>query len=154
MIDLICNYYKVVKRIKMEKAKKVLEQKGLRATIHRIMILSYLMETKAHPDIDTIYSEMLKKIPTISKTTIYNTLSSLVEYKLVDEIDLPQGPRFDYRDKEHAHFYCKLCGKIYDLDLPIPQKPDYCEGHKVETIQYLYIGICKECLKKHKEENI
>ena len=136
----------------MERAKEVLEKKGLRATIHRIMILSYLMNTRSHPCIDEIYNQILKKIPTISKTTVYNTLNSLVEYGLVNELDLPEGSRFDYKRNNHAHFYCKVCKKVYDLNLEIPEVSESYEGHKIERIQYTLIGICKECLKKQKEE--
>ena len=63
----------------MEKVKKLLESKGIRPTYQRLKILKYLEDNKEHPTVDIIYEVMKKDIPTISKTTVYNTLNSLIE---------------------------------------------------------------------------
>jgi Fur family peroxide stress response transcriptional regulator len=136
----------------MIEIKKLLEEKGLRPTIHRIVILSYLMETKDHPTIDDIYNYVMKKIPTISKATVYNTVNSLVENNLIEQLNLPDGVRFDCMDSEHSHFYCRVCKRLYDIDITLPDVPEFYEGHKIEKVKYLFIGVCKDCLKKQKEE--
>ena len=49
----------------------------------------------------------------------------------------------------HAHFLCKHCGKIYDLECNanIKQVEEMdMNGHEVQEVHYYYKGICKSCL--------
>lgn len=54
--------------------KQLLISKNIKPTFQRIKILEYLLSRRTHPDAETTYNELIKEIPTISKTTIYNTL--------------------------------------------------------------------------------
>jgi Fur family peroxide stress response transcriptional regulator len=79
----------------MQNIKETLKSKGIKPTIQRIRIYKYLTEHKTHPDVETIYNDLVKELPTISKTTIYNTLKEFAEKNLVLEIPLETKLCFD-----------------------------------------------------------
>lgn len=45
----------------------------IKPSVQRIAIMDYLLKHKTHPCIDEIYTALCKEIPTLSKTTVYNT---------------------------------------------------------------------------------
>lgn len=52
---------------------------GIRPSLQRIEIMRYLLTHPTHPTIDEIFMELKKRIPTVSRTTIYNTLRMFSE---------------------------------------------------------------------------
>lgn len=115
-------------------------------------VLQYLVEHRTHPTADEIYSGLVLSIPTLSKTTVYNTLKLLVENgaALMLTID-DRSVCFDGDISLHTHFLCKCCGKVYDLPYRGAEEvPVECEieGHRIEEMQIYYKGICKECINK------
>lgn len=125
---------------------------GLRQTFQRRKILEYLASTKSHPTVDTIYNEIIKIIPTVSRTTVYNTVNTLVEEGIIRCIKT-QGSemRFDAAVEPHYHFYCVQCENVYDVGECCPEliKKEI-EGHKVEDVFICFSGVCKSCKTKNK----
>ncbi len=136
----------------MKKAKNILGSVGIKPTYERLRILKYLEEKHTHPGANTIYEEIIKEIPTISKTTVYNALKLFVEKNIVIPIYITgKEERFDVDTKPHHHFLCTKCGKIIDIDLECPYcKKGIIEGHQVKELHGYFIGICKDCLEKKK----
>lgn len=132
------------------KFKQVLQKVGLKPTYQRLRILEYLEKHEVHPTVEMIYHALLPEIPTISKTTIYNTLNALVEKGIIHALTITgTETRYDYKSFPHHHFLCKRCGKVIDIDIQCP----YLEkrelgGHKIEELHGYFKGICKECLRK------
>lgn len=132
--------------------KEILIEHNINPTVQRIEILKYLYEKKKHPTIDVIFKDLRKKIPTLSKTTIYNTLKMFHKNGLAfifsdDEAVL----RYDAAIEQHAHFKCIKCGKIIDLEYP-SNIIEY--GEKIGKVFYtnlIYEGICKDCEEKIKK---
>lgn len=139
--------------MKNGKILELLKMKGIKPSIQRVGILSYIIENKGHPTVDEIHARLSKKFPTLSKTTIYNTLKLFCEKKLLNEILIEEGElRIDYIEKPHIHFKCKKCGKIYDIykKCPILNCKEV-DGHKIEEHHIYLFGICKGCLSKGKK---
>lgn len=127
-------------------ASDILLKHGIRPSIHRILIYQYLIDNKIHPSADTVYSNLHSELPTLSKTTIYNTLSLFVKKKLIQELPLENGElRYDANTSEHAHFKCEKCGKVYDLDMKtdLPQLP---ADFKISRSQLFLWGECSCCV--------
>ncbi|MGI6644046.1 MAG: transcriptional repressor [Bacillota bacterium] len=61
---------------------------GIRCSYPRILVLDYLLTNKTHPTADEIYCSISKVIPTLSKTTVYNTLNLLVNASLAREVTI------------------------------------------------------------------
>ena len=124
---------------------------GLKITPQRQAILKLLKGNQTHPSAERIYSKILKKYPGISFATVYNTLSKLVEAGEIQGLDIdPNKKRFDTSTSLHYHFYCKVCGKVFDIvyDTSLPLNIKKIEGHQVDTIQLNLKGVCKDCRRK------
>jgi len=129
---------------------KILNEHEVAPSIQRIKILEYLYNFKTHPTADMIYQELVKEIPTLSKTTVYNTLKIFTDKGILIALSLSNNEiRYDYDTDHHIHFKCTECGKIYDLDRSYDSyTDDLVEGHKVLEYHVNLIGICRSCQKK------
>lgn len=127
----------------------LLKDHNIKPTIHRAKILEYLKTHKTHPSADEVYQDLRNEFPTISRATVYNTLNILSDNGIIEEIITPDAIRYDFVEKDHHHFYCLKCKRIYDVHIELPKlELQEIEGHKVKHIQYCIVGICKDCLKK------
>ncbi|MCI1647044.1 MAG: transcriptional repressor [Bacteroides sp.] len=129
-----------------------LQEHSIKPSVQRIAIMQYLIEHRTHPTVEEIYSTLLPTIPTLSKTTVYNTLKLLSEHGAAQTLTIDErNTCYDADTSPHAHFLCKHCGKVYDL--PIQNDAKQVEemsinGHEIQEIHYYYKGICKECKNK------
>ena len=53
----------------------LMETHSIKPSFQRILILKYLIEMKNHPSVEIIFKHLMNDIPTLSKTTVYNTLN-------------------------------------------------------------------------------
>lgn len=135
---------------------KRLQAHNIKPSVQRIAIMQYLVETehRAHPTIDEIYTALSPSMPTLSKTTVYNTLKLLSEQGAVQTLTIDEhNACYDIDIIPHAHFLCKRCGKIYDLAYGQMQEAmaERMEGHEVHEMHCYYKGICKHCIEIEKE---
>lgn len=133
----------------MKNAKKVLEEKNISPSLQRVIILKYLQEHKNHPTVDELYNALRDDIPTLSKTTVYNTLRLFSDSGIVHQLSIPGNEaHYDFEGEFHAHFICEKCGGIYDIDMGnISMLTNEYDGHSVRNMEVIYRGICKECRK-------
>lgn len=131
----------------MKKIQKILKQYKIKPTFERLSILKYLESHLNHPTAGMIYDSMKKKIPTISKTTVYNTLKLLKKNTIIHAISVPDGEtHYDINTNSHYHFYCTKCKNLYNLKLDCPQfNNETIEGHKINNFHGYFTGICKNC---------
>lgn len=93
-----------------------LEQAGLKVTIQRMGILDYLETTLEHPTAEMVFNEIKKKYPRVTLSTIYNTLETFVENKIIAKVFTLEGKaRYDGHIEKHHHFYDKTSCKIFDI---------------------------------------
>lgn len=132
------------------KAHQILISHNIKPSIQRVEILNYLLDALNHPSVDTIYNELSQKIPTLSKTTIYNTIKLFLENGIVNEIVIEgKETRYDAIDTPHGHFKCKKCDKIFDFEYDIDKiKMKSLKDFEIQTVQFYIKGICKFCKGK------
>jgi len=127
---------------------RYLQQFDIKPSVQRTAVMDYLMKNKTHPTIDEIYSSLSPMMPTLSKTTIYNTLNLFVQKGAVLQLALDEkNARYDADVSNHAHFKCTSCTKVYDfMDLSpsLFTKPTV-EGFDIDTVEVSYTGICPSC---------
>ena len=123
-------------------------QHSIKPSVQRAAIMAYLMANKTHPTVDEIYSALSPEMPTLSKTTVYNTLALFAERGAIRILTLDEkNARYDIDISAHAHLICRKCGKVYDLmDLKqeafqIPVK----QGFEIESVEISYNGVCAGC---------
>lgn len=56
-----------------------LKEHGIKPSYQRMKVFQYLVDNHNHPTVDMIYKALCPEIPTLSKTTVYNTLNLFVE---------------------------------------------------------------------------
>ena len=131
----------------VEELKYLLKEKGIQPSFHRIHILKYLMENRMHPTVDEIYRALSDKIPTLSKTTIYNTLNLFSQKGLVEVLTIDEKEaRFDVDVRPHAHFKCLSCGRIFDLwDVDVNVRDEKLTDFEVKSVHVYFKGYCSNC---------
>lgn len=141
----------------MKRLENILTKIDLKPTYQRIKVLEYLNKhMNSHHTVEMIYEALSKNIPTMSMTTIYNTLNAFLEKGLVSAVTITGTEiRYDFNTSSHHHFLCKKCGRIIDIDIkcPIAEKKQM-HGHVVEEVHGYFKGLCKDCLKIEKNKRI
>lgn len=129
---------------------------GIKPSAQRIAIMQYLMSHFTHPTVEDVYNGLTRRLPTLSRTTVYNTLRMFAEHNaaLMLTID-DHHVCYDGNTTPHVHFICRQCGKVFDLmDEPAPtlQGVRYVGNHLVDDAQLYYKGVCEHCLAKRSEQ--
>jgi Fur family transcriptional regulator, peroxide stress response regulator len=129
---------------------KHLSQKGIQPSIQRLKILELITDSRDHLDAATIHERLCGEIPTLSKTTVYNTLNTFAEKGLVNPITITgDETRYDHTTDSHHHLYCRVCKSIIDVNVCC----DYATtreiaGHSIEEIHGYFKGVCKDCFER------
>ena len=121
---------------------------GIKPSLQRIAIMEYLMEHLTHPTADVIFNDLYPSIPTLSKTTVYNTLKLLEEQGAIQALNIDdKNLRYDADISLHAHFKCKQCGYIHDISLKDSTafEIENPEDFFLTECQVYYKGYCKQC---------
>lgn len=128
----------------------------VRNTNQRKLILELMAENYSHPTADEIYEMARKRDAHISRGTVYRNLNFLYESGEISKISVPNGAdHYDSILKEHYHFCCKICGKMWDVpgDLKIKTSKILdkmsTEGFLVTEKNLLFSGLCPSCRKNH-----
>lgn len=94
--------------------KEKITNHGMKCTSQRIAIYQALLSSD-HPSAEEVYDDIEKDFPSISLSTVYNTLETFAETKLIGKIKTSNGKmRYDVRIEPHAHLYCKKSEKAID----------------------------------------
>lgn len=129
---------------------------GIHPSLQRVAIMRYLMEHPSHPTVDEVYRSLCPTIATLSRTTVYNTLRLFSERNAARMITIDDHRVcYDGDTHPHVHFFCKRCGRVYDLPAePAPSnETKMVGGNRVEDIQLYYRGVCAHCLQEEAAAN-
>ena len=128
--------------------------KGIKPSYQRLLILEYIMKNKNHPSAETIFKNISRSIPTLSRTTVYNNVNIFVRKGILSSIKTNKSEtRYDIIELPHAHLYCHQCNQIIDVDLKIPlYHKKSIQGHKIEEVQVQFRGTCRNCLKNKEKK--
>ena len=105
----------------------LLKAKQIRVTPQREAIISYMIDSTAHPTAEMIYAKLSPQFPHMSVATVYNNLRLLVDLNAI----------------------CTNCGKIFDFTYPgvtdVEAVAAKKTGFKVSGHHLEVYGICPEC---------
>jgi Fur family peroxide stress response transcriptional regulator len=125
---------------------------GVKATHQRTEIYRELARTNEHPDAETIYTRVRKRIPAISLDTVYRTLRRLIS-RLGS---FNEKTRFDANTDRHHHFVCTKCGFIGDFHKDewnhFKTPSDVMAMGTVNSIHVELRGLCKACQQKRQDK--
>jgi len=130
--------------------KKILSSKGIKPTYQRLKILECIQGSGKHLTADSVYRVLVKELPTISKTTVYNTLKAFLKKEILVPLTITGTEvRFDYNTHPHHHLLCEKCGRIIDVNVLCPNlHRKEISGHCIHELHGYFRGVCSDCMKK------
>ncbi len=119
---------------------------GLRFTPQRQRVYAVLLRKRDHPTAEEVFIRVKREMPEISLATVYNCLDALVRCGLARQVTLDSGAaRFCPNMAEHGHFYCDVCKRIYDVELPAQTRMSLPTGFRAERYELAVHGRCAAC---------
>lgn len=133
-----------------------LQERGLRATHARELILEELGSRHDHPCTEQIAEALRARGEKIGVATLYQNLNTLAETGLIARLKGPDGlMRFDANTALHHHLVCLHCGRIVDAEIerllpamgmprcPHTGKPLH--DWSLQGVQLELKGVCPDC---------
>lgn len=127
-----------------------LEHRNIKPTVVRLLVLKALVESSAAVSLNDLEA----KFERADKATLYRTLKTFEDKKLIHGIDDGSGAtkyalcaeecECEPQD-QHIHFHCVKCGETYCLTqskIPETQIPS---GFKAASATMVYHGTCANC---------
>ena len=130
-----------------------LSGRGVKPTAMRILVYKTLMDCVRPVSLREIDDKMV----TAERSTIFRTLTLLLQQRLIHAIEDGSGAvRYEVchghdhcsLDDQHAHFFCTVCQRtfcLHDVGIPHPMVPG---GFHVTQVNYLLKGICPACYRE------
>lgn len=76
---------------------EILTEAGIRPSAQRLSVLEYLTGTTCHPSADRIYEDVHAMQPTLSRSTIYNTVKLFLDKGVIETVAGDSSEcRYDY----------------------------------------------------------
>lgn len=126
---------------------------GVKPSVQRLAVMGYLLDHLTHPTADEIYQALIGEIPTLSKATVYNTLRLLVEKGAVLQLTIDERKTcYDAIIEPHAHFMCRRCGRVFDVELKRKSLIGAAmlpKGFTADSTELYIKGICPDCQTLH-----
>ena len=117
-----------------------LKRNHLKPTLQRFTLVKLLFDGKnKHFTAEDLYEKVKLKKNKISLATIYNTLHSFVEKKLLKQVSIKDGKTiFCTNMKNHYHFFNPKTGKLTDIPygrIKINKLPKPPKGTKIDNVE-------------------
>ncbi len=127
-----------------------LKSHNLRKTPERFAILDMIYTIEGHFDIDQLYNKMQEANYHVSRATLYNNISLLLDAKLLNRHHINNQAQYEkcYNSGTHHHLICSICGKVKEFSDKGIQHSIMDRNTSNFTISHysLYIyGICSKC---------
>ena len=134
----------------MDNITTIFREKKLKLTPQRIAVYKYLQSTTEHPSAEVIYKSLQPTYPTMSLATVYKALKTLVEVKLIIELNVGEGNfRYDANMCSHPHIHCINCGRVDDIAgisfSNINEDVKHHTSYKVLANKIYFYGLCENC---------
>lgn len=142
---------------RLERLKAAAGEAGVKLTHQRLEIFRELAATTDHPDVDSVFRAVQRRVPTVSIDTVYRTLRMLHDLGLVKTLGPDRwGVRFDANLERHHHYVCVRCGLVRDFesaDLNALRVPDAVkELGSIADAHVEVRGVCAGCLAQRADE--
>lgn len=138
-----------------------MQEHHLRKTPERLAILEKVMSTDSHFTVDRLYDDLEGLGYHVSRATVYNTISLLLQTGLVRRYDFDSSPALYEKSlaakSNSLRLICTVCGKTRDVK---DAQPDtllnsrrYGTFHPDYARLYVF-GTCGRCLRRKKKAAI
>jgi Fur family peroxide stress response transcriptional regulator len=135
---------------RVERLEGAARKAGAKLTPQRLEIFRVLSAREDHPDAETVFRAVRRRLPTVSLDTVYRTLWLLHEHGLVATLGPSRDAvRFDANVDPHHHYHCVRCGLVRDFEsaaLSALRVPD--AVHRMGSVvdaRVEVLGLCARC---------
>lgn len=123
---------------------------SLGLTKQRETVLQAIRESEVHLTANEVFDAARRLLPSISFATVYNSLNFLKKEKLIGEVKFgTDATLYDRNLTKHDHAVCNNCGKLVDLEVPLPdgflEEASRRSKFELGTIEMTLRGLCPEC---------
>ena len=134
---------------RLEDFNELLRARGLKITQQRLVIFRALQESHGHLTAEQVHGAVVKDNPTLSLSTVYATLETLVEIGALAEITMDDGKKlFDRTTSAHHHFVDIDTGAVSDLEdsdaIKLDLKSLARKGYVIEKARVTVYGRAKK----------
>lgn len=134
-----------------QKIIEILRQRGIRLTPQRKEIIRILCR-QSHPGAGEILERAREKIPGISTSTVYYTISLLKKEELIKELEFyDMENRYESELADHIDLICTKCGEITNFKDNTTTTRSVIEestGFRPHRMRFEYYGTCARCRNK------
>lgn len=126
----------------------LLRARRLRVTPQRRAILGAFRDRpEEHLSADEIHARASTVVPELSRGTVYAALAELTELGLIGAVGSADPVRYEINVAPHDHFRCRLCLRLFDVDLGLeaPEPNPLPSGFLIEQIASTAEGLCADC---------
>jgi Fe2+ or Zn2+ uptake regulation protein len=132
-----------------------LRARDWRISSQRRVVAEVFVGDHVHLTAEEVHALARKRLPEISRATVYNTLNELAAMGELLEVLVVDGPkRYDPNiGDEHDHLVCDNCHAIRDVRRS--RKPSMVPesvraGYVVTDVEITYRGLCSECAEERR----
>ena len=131
----------------LQESHQYLQKFAIKPSVQRSAVMDFLLKNRIHPTIEEIYLSLSPYMPTLSKTTVYNTLDLFVQKGAVRALAIDEkNARYDVDISAHAHFICRECGSVHDIFNLQPQMYEIPDSKfTIDAVEISYSGKCNGC---------
>ena len=122
---------------------------GLRVTPQRRAVWSaFAKETNEHLTADEVFERARRRLPELSRATVYNALAELVRAGLLQTVEGRGAVLYDPNiDPTHHHFRCRECDRLYDVHVEGVENLRISGDQRfvIDQKAIYFTGLCPQC---------
>ena len=147
------------KRERLRQFELTCREHGMALTVQRRHILECTLGRTDHPTADQIYDLARRRLPNVSRATVYRVLDTFVSMGVLTKASSPgAATRFDPMIRRHHHLYCTQCDRLVDiedkqLDQAVKLPSGKTHEFQIEGFSVHFHGVCPTCQKKLKTKS-
>ena len=120
-----------------------------KCTPQRLAVYHYMHGNSRHPSVDDVWTFVRKRIPSITRESVYRILNEFSAAGIVSRMDMIDNAHYDVNVTPHGHLVCEKCGGVTDFPLDaLPKPPRGVPKENIRNIEVRMIWLCPVCAGK------
>lgn len=141
------NYVRMTKTRATSDYEALLRSKHLKVTSQRVALLDVLTTAPQPLTVEELHQQLFTSA---DRVTIYRNVETLVQAKIVKQVDFREGVlRYELEHEHHHHLVCTQCGSItpiYEHCVAVSNQTIQKKyGFTVSEHQLEFFGLCSHC---------
>ena len=137
----------------LKRFERYLQNRGMRMTQQRRLLLDHVFSRHQHFDADTLIEQLPEsgRKGYVSRPTVYRTLSEFVDAGLLRKMQLGSRAVYehDYGYPQHDHLFCVACRRLIEFQsddlLALRAAVAGEHGFQVSGHRLIITGFCESC---------